>query len=105
MSTYFEIPLRPSQPQAFTITLAGVTYGMFLQWRDLLAQCWLLDLLDSNGNTMIAGIPLVTGANLMAQYPDVDIGGQLWVATDGNSDATPTFDNLGVDSHLYFVVP
>jgi hypothetical protein len=77
-------------------------YGMTIQWRETMAQCWVLDLKDNAGAVLLAGVPLLPGANLLAQYPDLDFPGELWVASEG-TDAPPTYDNLGVNSHLYYV--
>lgn len=103
MASVFEVPLD-SQPQSFQIDLAGVQYSMSLNWRDAPQGGWFLDLSDASGNLLIGGIPLVTGADLLAQYAYLGIGGELWVQTDGDPAAVPTFDNLGSESHLYFVV-
>lgn len=101
MSTLYEIPLSPA-PQTFGITLGGQALIMTLQWREAGAACWLLDIADAAGNPMVAGIPLVTGHDLLEQYAYLGLGGALLVATDGDPDAMPTFDNLGVASHLYW---
>lgn len=100
--TVVEIPLTP-QPQTFLITLANVQYRFTLQYRNADMGGWFLDIADSSSNPIIQGIPLVTGADLLEQYAYLGIGGQLIVQTDGDSDAVPTFSNLGAASHLYFV--
>lgn len=100
----FEIPLTPT-PQAFAITLAGVTYQMTLQWRAADGGGWALDMADDNGVPIVRGIPLVTGADLLAQYGYLALGGSMFVQTDHSPDAVPTFENLGVASHLYFETP
>ncbi|WP_074550758.1 hypothetical protein [Dyella sp. AtDHG13] len=102
MATY-EIPLS-GQAQSFQTTIANVTYTLTLIWRDAASE-WVLDIADANGNPLVQGIPLVTGCDLLAQYGYVGFGFQLWVATDGDPDAVPTYDNLGTQSHLYAVTP
>lgn len=101
MATY-EVPLSPS-PQRFRIELAGVAYRMTLLWRDVLEGGWILDIADDNEVPILQGVPLVTGADLLAQYGYLGFGGQLIVQTDHETDDVPTFENLGVDSHLFFV--
>jgi hypothetical protein len=101
MSSTFEIPLTPAQ-QTFLISLAGVQYTFALQWRD--PAGWFLDVADSTGNPLVGGIPLVTGINLLGQYAYLNFGFELWVQTDA-ADATPTYANLGLQSHLYAVIP
>jgi hypothetical protein len=98
----FEIPLQAGTPQTLNISLAGVTYGLTVVWNNN-AQVWVIDIDDSNGNPLIQGIPLVTGADLLEQYEYVGIGGSLYAVTDFDIAAPPTFDNLGQQGHLYFV--
>ena len=97
----YEIPLSP-QPQRMTIALAGTTYRFRFHYANVDQGGWLLDIGDSNGNPLVAGIPLVTGADLLAQFPDLGFGGKLFVLSDGDPGAVPTYDDLGVTSHLYF---
>lgn len=102
MPTYWEIPLKVGQPQALTITLGSDTYGLTVKWFDL-AGVWVVDIADVDGNVLVAGIPLVTGADLLAQYRHLGFTGGLWVGTDGDPAALPTFANLGDTAHLYWV--
>ena len=100
----FEIPLTATA-QRFGITLAGTQYIMRLAYHDVLdGGGWAFDLLNSGGDNLLCGQPLVTGCDLLEQFGYLDIGGQLRVATDGpDSDAVPTYLNLGVAAHLYFI--
>jgi Domain of unknown function (DUF6983) len=102
MAQTYEIPLK-SVPQIFTITLNTVVYTVLIQWRDGVG--WVLDIGDSQNNPIVSGIPLVTGADLLGQLAYLDINGILFCQTDNDPDAVPTFDNLGVGSHLYFKTP
>jgi len=99
----FEVPLSPT-PQRFSIPLAGVTYRMAVKWIETPGGGWILDIADALGQPILGGIPLVTGADLLAQYSYMGFGGSLIVQTDSDPDAVPTFDTLGKTSHLYFVV-
>lgn len=103
MATTFEVPLSP-MPQRFLITLGDTEYQLTLTYRDAPEAGWILDIADVDGNTMIAGIPLVTGADLLEQYGYMGFAGALTVATDGDLDAVPTFHNLGTEAHLFFTV-
>lgn len=99
----FEIPLTPA-PQRFSISLGGQEYQLRLSYQNAPEAGWLLDINQSGSGTPIAcGLPLVTGADLLGQYEYLGIPGQLWVATDGDPDAVPTYDNLGQGGRLYFV--
>lgn len=66
---------------------------------------WVLQIADQSGNVLVSGIPLVTGANLLAQYAHLGFSGGLYVQTTNNPDAVPTFSNLGSDALLYWVTP
>jgi len=75
---------------------------MSLKWFEA-AKVWLVDLSDANGAPLILGIPLTTGSDLLEQYKHLGFVGGLWCSTDGDPDAQPTFQTLGVNSFLYYV--
>lgn len=100
MST-FEIPLTPS-PQRFNISLNGVEYQLTFMWNNVNGS-WILDIADNTGAVILSGVPLITGADLLAQYGYLNFGGQLRVTTDNSPNAVPTYANLGINGHLYFV--
>jgi hypothetical protein len=102
MSTAYEIPLT-AVAQDFTIALGGVTYTLTVFWNRA-ATCWMLNIADALGAPLVMGIPLITGTDLLRQYAYLGISGSLVVQTDYAVDNIPTIDNLGTDSHLYFVV-
>lgn len=102
MTTYYEIPLS-SEPQTFNITLSGTTYGFTVRW-NVPNGSWIIDIADSSGNAIVSGIPMVTGADLLEQYSYLDFGFQLVVQTDNSPDTVPSYDTLGVTSHLYAIV-
>ena len=101
-TTAYEIPLQAT-PQTLAITLAGVQYKLTVRWNNI-NQSWVIDVADSNGNKILSGIPMVTGADLLEQFGYLDFGGELIVQTDNDPDAVPMFTNLGDTGHLYFVV-
>lgn len=98
----FEIPFVPGTPQTMQISLAGIVYGIKVRWCDP-ASCWTMDISDANGNPIIQGVPIITGADLLSQFEYLGIGGALIAQTDTDADAVPTFDNLGSQAGLYFV--
>jgi hypothetical protein len=101
MTTPYEIPLIAAN-QRFRVTLVGVTYSMLVRWCAP-AACWILDISDTSDVPIVSGIPLVTGADLLESYKTLGIGGQLVVQTDFNTDAVPTYKNLGEQGRLYFL--
>lgn len=98
----FEVPLT-AQPQTFQITLSGVAYRVTLKWREAEGAGWVFDFANASGTPIVSGLPLVTGADLLEQYRYLGFGGSLYVQTDHDPDAVPTFDNLGDTAHVYFV--
>lgn len=103
MTTIYEIPLTP-QPQVFNINIAGTAYRMQFLYHNCDQGGWAMDLMDAAGNPIVCGVPLVTGADLLAQYAYLGIGASLFVQSDGDPDAVPTFTGLGSTGHLYLVV-
>lgn len=97
----FLIPLKP--PQILPVTIAGIQYIFTLQYRNVAEGGWILDIADGNGVPIINGIPMVTGADLLAQYKHLGIPGALWVQNDADWTAVPTFTDLGTTTNLYFV--
>lgn len=94
-----EIPLSPEN-QKFSISLAGASFQMSITWR---AEFWCLDLMDGSEAMIIAGIPLITGYDLLAQYGYLNLGFSLYIVCDIEGQENPTQFDLGVASHLYAV--
>lgn len=97
----YEIPLS-AEAQKLDIALAGVTYKLRFVW-NATSCCWILDVADADDNPLALGVPLVTGLDLLAQYAYLGIAGSLIVQTDNDTDAVPTYGNLGTAGRLYFV--
>lgn len=102
MQTAYAVPLQASN-QTVQISLAGLTYQITVRW-NATNEAWQFDLQDSSGNYILAGIPIVTGMDLLSPFAYLNLGGQLIAQTSNDTDAVPTFDNLGSGSTLYFVV-
>ena len=104
MATY-EIPLT-AEPQTFGIALAGRELRFTLRWYEAdperagdPAGAWLLDIADSEGASLVAGVPLVAGRDLLAPYAYLGIDGQLWIY----GEDAPDYESLGVNTKLLFV--
>ena len=104
MSVY-EIPLSPVA-QTLSVSIAGTTYNLRVVYADAYDGMggWIVDIADANGVSLVCGVPLVTGVDLLAQYAYLGIPGQWFVATDGDLAAVPTYANLGSTAHLYVEV-
>ena len=97
----FLIPLT-NIPQEFSISLSNREVTIFQRWNEW--SGWVIDLSDTATTTpIIAGLPLVTGCDLLEPFPELGFIGSLLVYTDGNSMSIPTIDNLGLDSNLYYM--
>ena len=97
----YEVPLAP-EPQLFSFAFPnGVTYQFRLIYQFTPLPCWLLDVSDANGEPLVCGIPLVTGADLFAQFAYVGFGCSLYCTTDGDPGAVPLYYNLGKTAHLW----
>ncbi|MCL8000191.1 hypothetical protein M8994_18330 [Brucella sp. 21LCYQ03] len=107
MEEVYKISLIPGTPQSLTVVFGDKEYRLTLRFRDVdnNGSLWSLDIAEVQSNKdIVCGIPLVTGADLLAQYRHLNIPGSLIVHTDGEPDSVPAFENLGQDSNLYFVV-
>jgi hypothetical protein len=102
MTTIFQVPVQTTG-QTFTVTLSGVIYTFTIQYRNVPEAGWVLDIGDANNNPLVQGIPLITGADLLAQYTYLGFVGGLYVQTTTDPDAVPTFTNLGTDGQVYYV--
>jgi hypothetical protein len=112
MASFFEIPLSGSTPQTFTIQLAGNPLQLTFLYRNadpaIAGGCgWTVDVVNAQGANVLCGVPLVTGADLLAQYAYLNFNGSLFVRSDGTPEAIPTFENLGETpgGHLYWMIP
>lgn len=103
MSRIVTVPLI-AKPQTLVVVLGGVVYQLTCRWCRP-AAAWILDIANSSGVPIKNGIPLITGADLLAQYAYLGIAGKLIVQSSDDPDAVPTFTSLGGNANLYFVSP
>lgn len=106
VANVFEIPLSP-RAEHFNITLNnGVEYTFNVRYINSDTPMWILDVLDpATQIPLVAGLPLITGTNILRQLGYLTIGGVnsiLAMYTDTNVKVVPTFTNLGVDSHMLY---
>lgn len=104
MATTQEFPLRP-EAQQMTIQLGEASYSVRFGWADRPEGGWFLDIGDVNGNTLINGLPLTAGDNVLQQFDYLGIGGEIRVETDGNDLVEPTYANLGSNGKVLFITP
>lgn len=95
-----EIPLSADN-QIFSILLQGRQLRLRVMYRD--EAGWVLDILETDDEPIITGIPLVSDVDLLAAYRHLGLTGGLYLVSDDVALEYPTKTNLGLRSHLYFV--
>jgi hypothetical protein len=102
-ATPFLVPLQPF-PQTFNIMLSGTQYTITYKW-NVMNGSWVIDIGDVSNNPIVTGVPLITGADLMAQLEYLGLGGALIVQSQTDPDAIPTETDLGSTANLFYVTP
>ena len=98
----FEVPLSP-MAQTFAITLGGFALRVTVAWRNAGGSGWVMDLVSAaTGLPLVQGVPLVTGHDLLEQHRHLGVPGGMFVMTDADPDAVPTYAGLGTVSRLYW---
>lgn len=98
---YYTIPLSP-EPQSFNITLGGKDYRLTVRWLEAFEAGWVLDIEDPEKElSLIMGLPLITGGDLLEPFSYLNFGGELWL----NALLPADFNNLGsAEKELVFAV-
>lgn len=100
---YYVLPLQ-NIPQKFNTNLAGREVIIINRWNDMPEGGWVMDIQDGVTELpIICNIACVVGADLLEQLEYLGLGGMMYVATDGDPRATPTLDNLGIESNVYYL--
>ena len=81
----------------------GTAYQLRFLFQFAGNPCWIMDISDVDGTPILCGVPLVTGSDLLAQYPHLNFGCSMWCSTDGAPTDVPTYWNLGNTSHLWIM--
>lgn len=94
-------------PGFYTMNLAlnGQVYGLNVRWNLRMGR-WILDVLDSTGNVLVQGLPILEEQALTSRFvnriPGLPPGG--FVAIDGTGKRLdPTDITLGTDVQLIYV--
>lgn len=99
--TIFLMPLV-AIAQSFNITLNNINYTITCRWNDAQDSGWVMDfVLADTLVPLVFNVPLITGADLMDGLEYLGIGSFI-VYTDSDPLSVPTFDNLGVNSNVYY---
>lgn len=97
--SYYEIPLTstPYAQYTFKLTLGKKNINILLKLRYYdLYELWVADVCDnSSGDTLINGLPLVPGIDLLGQYSYLDIGSAYVVSIEPTTQEQPDSETLG----------
>lgn len=93
------LPVTSNPNQTFSSTIpidnGSIKFNFFLRFNTE-SSCWVLDIADSSNNSLVSGINLVCGTNLLEQYSYLKIGSAYLVKTDTSlTDDLPTEYDLG----------
>ena len=93
------VPVTSNPNQTFSSVIpidnSSINFNFFLRYNTE-SSCWILDILDSANNSLVSGINLVCGANLLEQYGYLRIGSAYLIKIDTSlTDDSPTEYNLG----------
>lgn len=94
--TIKEIPLTANN-QKFSILLGKNIYKLRLIYR---TKAWFLDIFNSDDQSLILGLPLRQGINILEQHQHL-INGSLYVLNQ-NIDETHAFSELGSKIRLFW---
>lgn len=96
----FVIPLQAQTAQNFNVKINGTVYNFNFWFNTATNGGWVLDIASADGTKSVSGIPLVTGADLLAQYEYLFFGFKLFIFTQGAPFQPPTWQTLGQTSQL-----
>lgn len=98
----YEIPLNP-KAESFLIILNGKTYFFTTVWNNA-GDNWELTIQNQNEIVIASSLPLLLGVDVLSQLGYLEIGGRLVIVSD-EIGVKPTYENLGITTHLLFITP
>lgn len=96
----YEIPLTPDN-QTFSLRIGDNTLGFRLIFRD--AAGWVIDMASAAGDTLIQGLPVLGGVDMLAPYAYLELGVKLFAVSGENVPEHPNATTLGNGSRLLFM--
>lgn len=100
LESIYAIPLSTGA-QKFSIRLGNNALQIRLVWREAEGGGWFIDLSDSDGNPLLAGLPLRCGHDLLEEHAHLGLG-KLTVSLDGESNGDPSYADMGRRMALYW---
>jgi hypothetical protein len=102
MAANLIIPLEPDYAYPFNYVLEGLNVQFDVRW-NFTDAAWYIDLEIIDTGTIVRGIKLVGGKNLLEQYAVTELGKIFMVDTEGQF-ADPDFDNIGDRYKLLYIL-
>jgi hypothetical protein len=94
------IPVNSAPGQTFNVSVSinGAVYSFFvLLVFNEVAMYWVMSISDANQNLIVAGVPLVTGLNVLRQFQYLGIGSIYVINATGVDIDFPNSSDLGSD--------
>lgn len=89
----------------FRSSISGVIYTIRIRY-NVRSQRYVMQIEDSSGNVILAGIPILIERSLIGQYPTLAIPpGVLFATDDSGQEQQPTQNSFGVDHTLWYLDP
>lgn len=101
---FLKIPIDAVQPyHEFNITLDEVTFIMKFSY-NFRSNRWSMAIKDEENNVIVAGVPLVLGASLLAPYYYLENlpKGKFFVIDVNGDNTEPTKDSFGNTHELFY---
>ena len=87
------IPWEANPNQTFLIDLDSQTIRLRLYW-NATTSTWYFDMEGITFDTILNGIAMVIGVDLLAPYAVRELG-QMWIVDMDEKDTPPDFDQVG----------
>lgn len=99
----FNIPARNDLPwYSFKITLTNVVYTLEFRYNPRMAR-WIMNVMDSSGNMLIAGVALLIARDLAGQFVEAGLPPGTFYALDNTGSLEqPTRYSFGVTHGLFY---
>ncbi|MBX6956720.1 hypothetical protein EX227_02800 [Providencia rettgeri] len=88
-----------ARSQEFDIQLSGVNYHLSVTYRG--PAGWTLDIMTQDKELILAGIPIVSGVDILEQYQYMGFKGSLFFVCEDMEDEL-SYEQFGVRNKLYF---
>lgn len=104
--TFFIVPARNDLPNyQFRVSLSGQLFTLYFHYNVRMDR-WILDILDSSGNMILAGTVLLILRDLVGQYVTLALPpGLLFATDDTQQDTQPTLLSFGTDHTFWYEDP